>query len=309
MSKDRVDLSECLVVGISSRSLFDLEEENRIFEKDGFEAYSNYQRSHEEELLNPGAAYPLVQALLRLNSYVQGRRLVEVIVMSRNSPDTGLRVLRSIEKSGLDISRASFAGGASQAPYLEAFDVDLFLSKSEVDVQAAIDAGFPAAIIYDPPQGFDPSKDEIRIAFDADAVLFSEESERIYQERGLAAFAAHEKENARSPLREGPFAKLLKTLSFIQKQHAQGRSLIRIAIVTARGSPAHERVIRTLREWGVDIDEAFFLGGLLKKSDILKAFRAHIYFDDQDIHLASASKVVPSARVPYHSKSELKVVK
>lgn len=300
-----VDLAQCLVIGISSRALFDLEEENRIYESHGVERYRQYQLANEDQPLKPGTAFHLVEALLRLNVQ-SSRRLVEVIVMSRNTPDTGLRILNSIKQLGLDISRAAFAGGSSQAPYLEAFDVDLFLSKSESDVQAAIDSGFPAALIYDPPEGFDPTQGEIRIAFDADAVVFSDDSEHIYREQGLAAFSSHEASNAHVTMAEGPMAKLLKTLALIQRQQSGAGQKVRIAIITARGSPAHERVIRSLRDWDVRVDEAFFLGGLKKKGDILKAFGAHIFFDDQDVHLLSARKVVPSARVPYRSNSPLK---
>jgi 5'-nucleotidase len=299
-----MDLAQCLVIGISSRALFDLEDENKVYESQGVERYREYQLAREDECLKPGTAFHLVEALLRLNER-SPRRLVEVIVMSRNTPDTGLRILNSIKKFGLDISRAAFAGGGSQTPYLEAFDVDLFLSKSETDVQAAIDSGFPAALIYDPPEGFDPTQREIRIAFDADAVVFSDDSEQIYREQGLAAFASHEAQNAHVTMSEGPMAKLLKTLAFIQRQQSEEGQKVRIAIITARGSPAHERVIRSLRDWDVRVDEAFFLGGLKKKGDILKAFGAHIFFDDQDVHLLSARKVVPSARVPYRSNSPL----
>lgn len=300
-----LDLSQCLVIGISSRALFDLEEENQVYEKLGVEKYRAYQLEREDEVLKPGTAFPLAEALLRLNAGSAKRR-VEVIVMSRNTPDTGLRILNSIRHYGLDISRAAFAGGGSQSPYLEAFDVDLFLSKSEHDVQAAIDAGFPAALIYDPPEGFDSKVDEIRIAFDADAVVFSDDSEHIYREHGLEAFSSHEATHAHTALAEGPMAKLLKTLALIQQEGSSAHQGVRIAIVTARGSPSHERVIRTLREWNVRVDEAFFLGGLKKKGDILKAFGAHIFFDDQDVHLVSARKVVPSARVPYKSSSPLR---
>jgi len=295
-----LDLSQCLVIGISSRALFDLEDENDIFNEKGVEAYSQYQRDNEENILKQGTAFHLVEALLKLNE-LSGKKLVEVIVMSRNSPDTGLRVFNSIEKYGLDITRAAFSGGENLSDYLEAFSVDLFLSKSEIDVQHAIDTGCAAAILYAPPKEIDMSK-QIRIAFDADAVIFSEESERIYKSQGLDAFLAHEKENVNKPLPEGPFAKLLKTFSFLQKQFE--KSPIRLAIVTARNSPAHERVVQTLRTWNVKIDEAFFLGGV-SKDQILKAYRAHIFFDDQETHLEDASKVVPSGKVPYKTGSPL----
>ncbi|PHR57527.1 MAG: 5'-nucleotidase [Arcobacter sp.] len=295
-----LDLSQCLVIGISSRALFDLEEENDLFNADGVEAYKKYQRKNENKPLKKGTAYHLVEALLKLNE-LSGKKLVEVIVMSRNSPDTGLRVFKSIEHFDLDITRAAFSGGENLSDYLGAFSVDLFLSKSEEDVQLAIDSGCAAAILYAPPKEIDMSK-QIRIAFDADAVIFSEESEHIYKTKGLEAFLAHEKENVNKPLPEGPFAKLLKTLSFLQEQFDD--SPIRLAIVTARNSPAHERVVQTLRTWNVNVDEAFFLGGL-SKDQVLKAYRAHIFFDDQDTHVEGASKLVPSGKVPYRTGSPL----
>jgi len=296
-----LDLSQCLVIGISSRALFDLEEENDIFNDNGVSAYKKHQRENEDKVLSQGTAFHLVEALLKLNE-LSGRKLVEVIVMSRNSPDTGLRVFKSIEHYGLDITRAAFSGGENLSDYLNAFSVDLFLSKSEEDVQLAIDSGCAAAILYAPPKEIDISK-QIRIAFDADAVIFSEQSEHIYKTQGLDAFLAHEKDNVNKPLPEGPFAKLLKTLSFLQEQFEEN-SPIRLAIVTARNSPAHERVVQTLRTWNVHIDEAFFLGGI-SKDQILKAYKAHIFFDDQETHLEEASKLVPSGKVPYKTGSVL----
>lgn len=298
------DLSNCLVIGISSRALFDLEEENRIFEEHGLEAYSRYQRDHEDDVLAPGTAFHLVKGLLELNRRRRGAPLIEVIVVSRNSPDTGLRVFNSIHAHQLGITRAAFAGGENMAPYLQPFNVDLFLSRSEADVQTAIDGGTPAALIYDPPASFDADSDQIRIAFDADAVVFSDQAEQIYREQGLEAFAEHERTHAKEPLPEGPFAKLLKTLALLQRDLPPEDAPVRIGIVTARDSPAHERVIRTLRAWDVRVDSAFFLGGL-PKEPVLRAFRAHIFFDDQDKHLAAASRHVPAARVPYRSDSPL----
>ena len=302
-----IDLRNRLVIAISTRALFDLEQENLVFEQEGEAAYRDFQLEREEEVLSPGAAFPLVKAFLRLNQLQVKKPLVEVIVMSRNSPDLGLRVFNSIRHFDLDITRAAFSSGESLAPYLKAFSVDLFLSKSAADVQQAIDTGFAAAQIYDPPQDFNPDSDQIRVAFDADSVIFSDESEEIYKRQGLEAFLAHEEENARKPLPEGPFARLLKTLSLIQHSAEDDSSPVRIALVTARNSPAHERVIRTLRLWNVSIDEAFFLGGI-SKDEVLKAFRAHIFFDDQHLHVDQAAKVVPAARVPYHSDSKLNKV-
>lgn len=294
-----VTLEDKLVIGVSSRALFDLEEENRIFEEQGLEAYSKYQTEHENDILRPGTAFPLVKALQKLNA--DGRYLTEIIIMSKNSSDTSLRIFKSIEHYGLDISRAALVGGASISPYLGAFKTDLFLSANESDVQEAINANIASGIICDHsnlPINPDDEIPQIRIAFDGDAVIFSDESEKIFQAEGLEAFALHEQENANNPLPEGPFAKLLKTLSLIQKQFPKDESPIRTALVTARNAPAHERVIRTLRAWNVRIDEVFFLGGV-RKSDVLKAFNANIFFDDQATHTNPASKLVPSARVPY----------
>lgn len=297
------NLKNYLVVGISSRALFDLEVENKIYEEKGLQAYLDYQIEHENDILKPGAGFQLVKALLRINSLVNAKRKAEIIIMSRNNPDTSLRIFNSIKHFGLDITRAALVGGESISRYLGAFKTDLFLSANDSDVQEAINAGIAAGIICTHPEfDIDPYKeiDQIRIAFDADAVIFSDESERIYQEQGLEAFVEHEKINARKPLPEGPFAKLLKTLSFIQKEFSSEKVPIRTALVTSRNAPAHERVILTLREWDVRIDEAFFLGGV-EKSEVLKAFGAHIYFDDQQVHIDPASKFVPSALVPYKS--------
>ena len=293
-----LQLENKLVVGISSRALFDLEEENRIFEEEGLEAYCRYQVEHENDILKPGTAFPLIKALHQLNA--DGENLTEIIVMSRNSADTSLRIFNSIRHYGLNISRAALAGGKSIAPYLEAFKTDLFLSANEEDVQEAINANIAAGIICNHDGlPIDPEAviEQIRIAFDGDAVIFSDEAERIYQAEGLDAFARHEEEKARQPLPEGPFAKLLKTISLIQKSFGEEESPIRTALVTARCAPAHERVVRTLRAWNVRIDEAFFLGGI-EKTQVLKAFNAHIFFDDQPIHAERASKMVPAARVP-----------
>ncbi len=297
------DLTKLLVIGISSRALFDLDEEDRIFHDQGLEEYSTYQLAHENQVLKPRTAFPLVKGLLELNK-IKGSRLVEVIIMSKNSPDTALRIFNSIAHYDIDITRAALTGGEPLAGYLEAFDIDLFLSKSEDDVQRAIDSGCAAALLYNPPTETGKEDGQLRIAFDADAVLFSDESETIYQEQGLEAFFVNERTHADKPLQEGPFAKLLKTLSALQKGFSVEDSPVRIAIVTARNGPAHERVIKTLRMWDVRIDAIFFLGGI-SKDKILKAFGANIFFDDQEVHLGLASAVVPSGRVPYPTGSRL----
>jgi 5'-nucleotidase len=292
------DLSDKLVIGISSRALFDLERENAIYETQGVAAYAQYQRAHEDEKPKPGTAFPLVQALLRLNSLLPDKRLIEVVIISRNSPDTGLRAFNAIEAHKLDISRAVFTGGEPVARYLQAFQIDLFLSKEVKDVQEAIDGGVAAAQLYNLPPDYAPPQQQIRIAFDGDAVLFSPESERIFKEKGLEAFLIHERRHRRTAMAEGPFAKLLLGLSQLQQQFPDDNCPVRIAIVTARNSPAHARVIHTLRDWGVTVNEAFFLGGLPKDA-VLKAFGAHMFFDDQDTHVKRAASVVPSGKVPY----------
>ena len=293
-----VSLDNKLVVGISSRALFDLETENRIYEEQGLQAYLEYQVAHEKEILRPGTAFPLIKALHKLNDH--GEQLVEIIIMSKNSADTSLRIFNSIQHYGLDITRAALVGGNRITPYLSAFNTGLFLSASEQDVQEAIDAGIAAGLICS-HDGLsirpDEEIDQIRIAFDGDAVIFSDESEKIFQSEGLAAFEEHERLNARKPLPEGPFAKLLSTISLVQKRFGSDHAPIRTALVTSRNAPAHERVIRTLRVWGIRIDEVFFMGGI-RKSDVLKAFGAHIFFDDQAVHTDPASKLVPAARVP-----------
>lgn len=297
------DLSNYLVIGVSSRALFDLSKENEIYEREGLEAYCRYQLEHENDVLKPGAGFALINSMLRINQIDANTRRTEVVIVSRNSADTSLRISNSIDNYNLDITRAAFTGGEPVAKYLNAFDVDLFLSATEEDVQAAVESNVASGLIYDGPSANPQNPlEQIRIAFDGDAVLFSEESEMIYQQQGLEAFIEHERINAEKPLPEGPFAKLLKTLSFLQFElntnNKQKVAPIRTALVTARNSPAHERVIRTLRTWNVRIDETFFLGGV-PKDRILASFAPHIFFDDQHQHCDAAAKLVPTARVPY----------
>ena len=304
------DLNKKMVIGVSSRALFDLTVENEIFETQGLEAYCSYQVEHEQDILKPGPGFQLIKSLLRLNEYVKDDNLVEVIIMSRNSPDTSLRVFNAIAHYGLPITRSVLVSGASLAPYLAAFHTDLFLSAYEDDVQCAIDSGIAAGIICTErtSQVIPMPTSEIRIAFDGDAVLFADDSELIFKERGLVAFEENEKVHAREPLAEGPFAQFLKKLSDLQRQLGTENCPIRTALVTSRSAPAHERVIRTMRAWNVRMDEAFFLGGL-EKRDVLKAFGAQIFFDDQSIHTLSAAQAVPSARVPYSSVGSMNRIK
>ena len=291
-----------LVVAISSRALFDLDASHQVFEQQGVDAYCDYQIKREDEVLKPGMAFPLVQKLLGLNQLFKDRVKVEVLLLSRNSADTGLRVFNSIEHYGLSITRAAFTGGRSPFEYASVLGADLFLSADVEDVSKALSSGMAAATIGPPGIGehVQQSRDagQLRIAFDGDAVLFSDEAERVFREEGLEAFEASEKAAAREPLTGGPFRRFLEVLHEMQTMAEEGTSPIRTALVTARGAPAHERVIRTLRAWGIRIDEALFLGGM-DKGDFLRAFGADIFFDDQTHHVESAGQFVPAGHVPH----------
>ena len=286
-----------LVVAISSRALFDLTESHHIYETKGVAAYAKYQIAHENEILQPGVAFTLVQKLLNLND-TQEQPLVEVLLLSRNSADTGLRIFNSIKHYELDITRAAFSNGESPYTYVSAFGSHLFLSTHADDVQKALDAGFAAATIL--PQGAaDNVSKELRIAFDGDSVLFSDEAERVFQEQGYDAFMASEAAKAEQPLEGGPFKPFLRALQNIQQAFPEDTCPIRTALVTARSAPSHERVIKTLRDWNVRLDEAIFLGGLAK-GDFLKAFKADFFFDDQRGHCESASDShIATGHVPH----------
>lgn len=284
-----------LVVAISSRALFDLDESHSIFEASGVAAYSEYQIKREEEILAPGIAFNLVKKFLALNHDPQSPS-VEVILLSRNSGDTGLRIFNSIEHHKLDIVRAAFTNGANPHTYIPSFGAHLFLSSHAEDVRLALEAGYAAASILPSAQQtkFDG---QLRIAFDGDAVLFSDEAERIYQAEGLSAFADSESKAANQPLSGGPFKPVLDAIHEIQSAYDAEDNPIRTALVTARSAPAHKRVILTLREWGIRIDEALFLGGK-EKGPFLEAFGADIFFDDQQSHCESARQHVTTGHVP-----------
>lgn len=267
-----------------------------VYTEKGIDAYCKYQIRHETETLAPGIAFPMVKKFLALNrnADIENNQHVEIVLISRNSADTGLRVFNSIQHYELDITRAAFTGGSIPYPYVEAFGADLFLSADPVDVSQALDSGHAAATIL--PSQVDHSEgDELKIAFDGDAVLFSDEAEQIFREKGLAAFAENEKQAANHPLPGGPFKKFLSALHRIQQNHDQ--SPIRTALITTRSAPAHERVIKTLRAWNIRIDESFFLGGM-DKGEFLKTFHADIFFDDQRGHCESARQHVATGHVP-----------
>lgn len=289
-----------LVVGISSRALFKLDESHDIYLKKGVEEYSAYQIQNEEEPLEKGFAYELVSKLLSLKDS-NGENSVEVILLSRNSADTGLRIFNSIESHNLNITRAVFSGGESPYRYVEALGLHLFLSTDPEDVKMALESGVAAATILPSTVGMSHSH-QLRIAFDGDAVLFSDEAENIYKKDGLSAFIEHEKSKASTPLESGPFRPFLEAIHIIQKGFDPKDTPIRTALVTARNAPAHKRVIHTLRVWGVRIDEAIFLGGV-EKGPVLKAFGADIFFDDQKVHCDSARTHVTTGHVPNNGSS------
>lgn len=293
--------AEKLVIAISSRALFDLSESHEVFQNRGLAEYSQYQIDHEDEPLAPGEAFPLVRKLLRVNERFDAPR-VDVILLSRNSADTGLRIFNSIEHHGLQISRAAFCGGESPYRYVSAFNCHLFLSTHAEDVSNALRHGVAAATLLSSMKVTDKD-DELRFAFDGDAVLFSDEAERIYKTEGLDAFTRSEKAAAKKPLSGGPFKHFLQALHKLQAEFPPETGPIRTALVTARSAPAHERVVRTLREWNIRIDESLFLGGL-DKSEFLKAYGADVFFDDQMPHCESASQQVATGHVPHGVANE-----
>ncbi len=287
-----------LVIAISSRALFNLDDSHRVYEQQGLEAFQDYQTAHEDQALERGDAFPFVQKLLTLNERLGGDARVDVILLSRNSADTGLRVFNSIQHYKLPILRAAFCSGADPWRYIAAFGCQLFLSTNPDDVRSALDQGVAAATLMAGSGGAGGDRDQLRIAFDGDAVIFSDEAERIYKSQGLPAFAASEQAAARQPLGGGPFKPFLAALHRLQSEFEPNQSPIRTALVTARSAPAHERVIRTLRAWDIRLDESLFLGGL-DKGTFLQAFGADIFFDDQRGHCESARRHVATGHVPH----------
>jgi 5'-nucleotidase len=285
-----------LVIAISSRALFNLEDSHRVFEEEGLDAYQQYQISKEDLPLEQGDAFLLVQKLLGLNKLLD-ESPVQVILLSRNSADTGLRVFNSIQHYGLDISRAAFSGGDSPYRYISAFNSHLFLSTDGADVRRALESGVAAATILPSEKSVTPNE-KLKIAFDGDAVLFSDDSEKIFKNEGLEAFTENEKEAANEPLSGGPFKPILAALQQIQMAFPPGESPLRTCLVTARAAPAHERVVRTLRAWNIRIDESLFLGGL-DKGEFLRAIDADVFFDDQEGHCESARNHVATGHVPH----------
>lgn len=305
-----------LVIGISATCVFDMHDIDQAFQtaakvcvSSAVQEYRDLMRSHEDEQLKPGTAMPLIQSIIRLNTHCGLEQSpIELVIISRNSIDSGIRVLKSLRANGMAIQRFAFTAGDDVVPYVKAFGVDLFLTTNNADAQALIDQGIcAAAVLRAPPESAAASESEpLCIAFDGDAVIFDESSELIFKEQGLVAFQAHENDHQQDPIPRGPFAHFLEKLSGLQKALPliNGKPLVRIALVTARGFPAEMRVINTLRHWGVAVDQSFFLSGF-EKSAILAALKPHIFFDDQDRHLELASTHTPAGKVPYPSFSKL----
>ncbi len=300
------ELDQRLVIGLASSALFDLTESDRVFRELGQSAYREYQREHQDRPLTPGVAFPFVRRLLSLNELRPEDPLVEVVLLSRNDPDTGLRVMKSIEAHQLAMTRAVFLQGRSPYKYIPSFSISLFLSANEQDVRQAMDAGYPAGQVLASPPADDPGDTELRLAFDFDGVLADDQAEKVFQaNHDVDAFHDHERRRVNEPHNPGPLADFLRKVSAIQALEQERlaadpdyQAKLRIAIVSARNAPSHERVINTMRQWGIMVNEAFFLGGVEKRR-VLEVLRPHIFFDDQRLHLESASEVLPAVHIPF----------
>ena len=312
----KLDLERALVVGVASSALFDLEASDAVFRRDGEQKYREYQRDHLDDALGPGVAFPFIRRLLALNDLSGDERLVEVVVLSRNDPETGLRVMRSVERHGLDITRAIFMQGRSPYRFMEPLRMSLFLSANGADVREAIRMGFAAGRIVgraadDGHAADDDGGTDLRIAFDFDGVLADDSAERIYQEGTLEAYQENESALADVPLPKGPLAAFLEKINHIQRIEDAKRDAdpdgyerrVRVAVVTARSAPAHERAINSIRGWGLRVNDAFFLGGI-DKGPVLGTLRPHIFFDDQRRHVDTASRSTPSVHIPFGELNE-----
>ncbi|MEU5536346.1 5'-nucleotidase [Streptomyces sp. NPDC020362] len=305
------ELADRLVVGVASSALFDLEESDAVFREQGEEAYRAYQEENVDTTLRPGVAFAFIQRLLSLNDLGDpGDPLVEVIILSRNDPDTGLRVMRSIQTHDLPITRAVFMQGRSPHPFMTAFNMSLFLSANGDDVREAVAAGLPAGHVLGSPYADDPADRDLRIAFDFDGVLAGDASEQVYQAGGLEEFRAHEARNAATPHDPGPLRDFLASVNRIQRREEQRRRddpdytiRVHVSIVTARSAPTHERAVTSLKKWGVTVNDAFFLGGI-EKGAVMKVLKPHIFFDDQVTHVERTSRTTPSVHVPFGKINE-----
>ncbi|CUI49653.1 5'-nucleotidase [Achromobacter ruhlandii] len=300
------DLHNRLVIGLASSALFDLTESDDVFRNEGEQSYREYQRKREKEHLQPGVAFPFVRRLLSLNEISPDDPPVEVILLSRNDPDTGMRVMNSIEHYGLGMTRAIFLQGRNPHAYIPALSISLFLSANEADVKQAVLAGYPAGQVLESKHVELPGEEELRVAFDFDGVIADDEAESVFHKtKDIEQFHKHESDNAFIPHNPGLLKELLEKLAVIQKKEQAKADLdpqysprLRISIVTARNAPSHHRVINTMRSWGINVNEAFFLGGIEKKA-VLEVLKPHIFFDDQKTHLLPASGSLPSVHIPF----------
>ncbi len=293
------------VIGVASRALFDLSDSHQVFLDEGPEKYKRYQEENLDKTLEKGVAFPFIRRFLSINERFPDKRPVDVVLLSRNSPETGLRVFRSIRDYGLDITRAAFMTGKSPFEYIPAFNCSLFLSANEEDVMNGIKAGYPAGLVLPSTVEDNDNDVELRVAFDFDGVIADDESEKVFQAGGFSAFVEHETEKAGQPHNQGLLAELIKKLSFMRKledreieKNPQYERIVRVAIVTARSAPTHERVVTTLKNLGVSVDETFFLGGM-EKSRVLSVLKPHIFFDDQKNHLKSQHDNIPMVHIPF----------
>lgn len=300
-----LDLERALVIGVASSALFDLSESDAVFREEGEERYREYQREHLDDVLEPGVAFPFIRRLLDLNDLSDRERLVEVVILSRNDPETGMRVMRSVRSRGLDITRAIFMQGQSPYRFMEPLRMSLFLSANEDDVREATELGFAAGHVVGRSVPDDGDSD-LRIAFDFDGVLAGDSSERVFQDRGLKEYQESESALAEVPIERGPMADFLEKINRIQGiedarcvSDPQGyRRRVRVAVVTARSAPAHERAINSIHQWGLRVNDAFFLGGL-PKGPMIEVLQPHIFFDDQRRHVDGASLSTPSVHIPF----------
>lgn len=303
-------LDQKLVIAVASSALFDLSESDKVFREEGEEKYREHQRLNIDNTFKKGVAFPFIRRFLNLNKSFPEIQPVEVVLLSKNDPDTGLRIFRSIDSHDLSISRAAFTSGSSPYSFIPAFNVSLFLSANPRDVLDAIEAGYPAGTVMHSEIEDDESDNELRVAFDFDGVLADDESESVFRKGNLDSFHEHEVKNSETPHNPGLLSDLFKKLSIMQKleikkeqDNPEYERIIRTAIITARAAPAHERVVTTLRDWGVNADHTFFLGGIEKRG-ILDTLKPHIFFDDQRNHLQSSAGKIPMVHIPFGIANE-----
>lgn len=307
------DISKKLVVGVSTNALFDLQKEDNIYNKDGVEAFKKFQKENRNVKLEKGLAFPFVRRFLNINKLFPTEKPVDVVLLSKNSPETGLRVFNSIKEYGLEITRAAFTSGKSPFEYIPAFNISLFLSTNKADVKNAIDKNYPAGLILNTQIHDDETDDELRVAFDFDGVLASDQAERIYQKnKDLHEYHEFEQMHSNEPLEAGLLFDFFQKLSTFQKLEAKKiikspeyKKVLRTAIITARNAPSHERAVNTLTSWDVSVDEMFFLGGIEKRR-FLEVIRPHLFIDDQIGHLDQSLIDIPLVHIPFGIMNEEK---